>query len=142
MQVLRTLYTTHVVCPCQVCDVDTGWIGGCQHRRFLWGEYLDFQIEGNSIKNDWLNRLLSFFSLHVDNYGNVSQFHAGKTFLLHIFYVPAHTCFMCRESATSCDLYRRRQVDVFVLKTVEACAKFHEACQQTGMLFMGLYMTT
>ena len=44
--------------------------------------------------------------------------------------------------ATSCDFYRRRQVDVFVLKTVEACAKFHEACQQTGMLFMGLYMTT
>ena len=34
--------------------------------------------------------------------------------------------FMCRESATSCDFYRRRQVDVFVLKTVEACAKFHE----------------
>ena len=50
--------------------------------------------------------------------------------------------FMCRESATSCDFYRRRQVDVFVLKTVEACAKFHEACQQTSMLFMGLYMTT
>ena len=50
--------------------------------------------------------------------------------------------FMCRESATSCDLNRRRQVDVFVLKTVEASAKFHEACQQTGMLFMGLYMTT
>ena len=50
--------------------------------------------------------------------------------------------FMCRESATSCDFYRRRQVDVFVLKTVEACAKFHEACQQTGLLFMGLYMTT
>ena len=50
--------------------------------------------------------------------------------------------FMCREIATSCDFYRRRQVDVFVLKTVEACAKFHEACQQTGLLFMGLYMTT
>ena len=50
--------------------------------------------------------------------------------------------FMCRESATSRDFYRRRQVDVFVLKTVEACAKFHEACQQTGLLFMGLYMTT
>ena len=46
-----------------------------------------------------------------------------------------------QESATSCDFYRRRQVDVFVLKTVEACAKFHEACQQTGLLFMGLYMT-
>ena len=43
---------------------------------------------------------------------------------------------MCRESATSCDFYRRRQVDVFVLKTVEACAKFHEACQQTGRLYM------
>ena len=50
--------------------------------------------------------------------------------------------FMCRESDTSCDFYRRRQVDVFVLKTVEACTKFHEACQQTGLLFMGLYMTT
>ena len=34
-----------------------------------------------------------FFSLHVDKFGNVSQFHAGKTFLLHNFYVPAHTCF-------------------------------------------------
>ena len=83
-----------------------------------------------------------FVSLHVDNYGNVSQFHAGKTFLLQNFYVPAHTWFMCRESATSCDFYRRRQVDVFVLKTVEACAKFHEACQQKGLLFMGLYTTT
>ena len=50
--------------------------------------------------------------------------------------------FMCRESDTSCDFYRRRQVDVFVLKTVEAGAKFHEACQQTGLLFMELYMTT
>ena len=49
---------------------------------------------------------------------------------------------MCRESATSCDFYTRRQVDVFVLKTVEACAKFHEACQQTGLLFMGVYITT
>ena len=56
----------------------------------------------------------SFFSLHVDNYGNVSQFHAGKTFLLHNFYVPAHTSFMCRESATSCDFHIRRQEDVFV----------------------------
>ena len=73
----------------------------------------------------------------------MSQFHAGKTFLLHNFYVPAHTCFHVQESArpTSCDFYRRRQVDVFVLKTVDACAKFHEACQQTGLLFMGLYMT-
>ena len=51
--------------------------------------------------------------------GNVSQFHAGKTFLLHNFYVPAHTFFYVQESATSCDFYRRRQVDVFVLKTVE-----------------------
>ena len=67
--------------------------GGCQHRRFLGGGYLDFPIEGKSIKNDWLNRPPSFFSLHVDNYGNVSQFHAGKTFLLHISYVLAHTCF-------------------------------------------------
>ena len=31
--------------------------------------------------------------------------------------------FMCREIATSCDFYRRRQVDVFVLKTVEACGE-------------------
>ena len=87
------------------------------------------------------SHLPSSFSLHVDNYGNVSQFHAGKTFLLHNFYVPAHTCFYVQESATSCDFYRRRQVDVFVLKTVGACAKFHEARQQTGLLFLGLYMT-
>ena len=30
----------------------------CQHRRFLGG-YLDFPIEGNSIKNDGLNRLIT-----------------------------------------------------------------------------------
>ena len=84
----------------------------------------------------------SFFSLNVDNYGNVSQFHAGKHFYYTISMFQLIRVFMCRDSATSCDFYRRRQVDVFVLKTVEACAKFHEACQQTGMLFMGLYMTT
>ena len=76
--------------------------------------------------------------LHVDNYGNVSQFHAGKTFLLHNFYVPAHTFFYVQESATSCDFYRCRQVDVFVLKTVEACAKFHEACQQDRSVVYGI----
>ena len=47
------------------------------------------------------------FSLHVDNYGNVSQFHAAKTFLLHNFYVPAHTYFYaqgeCLLPATSTD---------------------------------------
>ena len=32
---------------------------GCQHRRFLGGGYLDFPIEGNSIKNDGLNRLIT-----------------------------------------------------------------------------------
>ena len=52
----------YIVCPCQVCDVDTGWIGGgggCQHRRVLGGGYLDFPIEGNSIKNDGLSRLIT-----------------------------------------------------------------------------------
>ena len=40
-----------------------GGLGGggvCQHRRFNSGEeYLDFPIEGNSIKNDGLNRLIT-----------------------------------------------------------------------------------
>ena len=32
----------------------------CQHRRFLGGgEYLDFPIEGHSIKNDGLNGLIT-----------------------------------------------------------------------------------
>ena len=61
-----------------------------------------------------------------------------KTFVLHNFYVPAHTYFMCRESATSCGFYRRRRGDVFLLKTVEECAKFHEACQQTGLFCYGI----
>ena len=33
------------------------------------------------------------FSHSMLTNGNVSQFHAGKTFLLHNFYVPAHTRF-------------------------------------------------
>ena len=47
----------------------------------------------NVVSVTFFSHFPSFCSLHVDNYGNVSQFHAGKTFLLHNFYVPAHTCF-------------------------------------------------
>ena len=50
----------HIVCPCQVSDVDTGWIGGGVSASTLSrGGYLDFPIEGNSIKNDGLNRLIT-----------------------------------------------------------------------------------
>ena len=50
----------YIVCPSQVCDVDTGWIGGgVSASTRSGGEYLDFPIEGNSIKYDGLNRLIT-----------------------------------------------------------------------------------
>ena len=43
--------------------------------------------------------------------------------------------FMCRESATSCDFYIRRQVDVFVLKTVHARNSMRRASRQVCCLW-------
>ena len=50
----------HIVCPCQVCDMDTWWIGGVSASTLSGGgEYPYFPIEGNSIKNDGRNRLIT-----------------------------------------------------------------------------------
>ena len=43
------------------------------------------------------HELSPIFALHVDTYGNVSQFGGGKTFVLHNFNVPAHTYFYMQE---------------------------------------------
>ena len=64
---------THIVCPCQVCDVDTEWIGGGVSALMLsGGEYLDFPVEGNSIKNDGLNRLITVVTALTYPYQNIA----------------------------------------------------------------------
>ena len=78
----------------------------------------------------------SFFHSMLTTMVNVSHFGAGKTFLLHNFYVPAHTYFYAQGEvllpATSTDDVKGMS-SFNDLKTVEECAKFHEAYQQTGL---------